>query len=390
MTETIPLFKTFTDENDVEAVAKVLRRGSYWAIGPEIEAFEQKIAAYVGKKYALAFNSGTSALHTLLVAHNLKGKEVIIPSFTFVATANAVLLAGAVPVFAESEPETFGLDVVDVEKRITPRTAAIIDIQYGGIPARDTEKINNLAKAKGIIHLSDAAESLGAKIGEKQVTHFCDSAIYSFCQNKVLATGEGGMLVTDDKLIYEKAKLLRSHGRVELVDDYFSSTNDNDYIEVGYNYRMPSIIAALGLSQFEKLEEVVKRRRERAEKISAKLSFLEGVTVPQELLGNFAVYQMYTIQLRDKKTRDGLQKYLKEHKIMSKVYFNPVHLKTIYKQRFGCKEGDLPTTEVLSSKVLNIPLFPVMTDDEIDRIITAIQRYINNKPEGKKVKNNEN
>jgi len=376
MTETIPLFRTFTDEKDVEAVAKVLRRGTYWAAGPEIEAFERKIAAFVGRKYALAFNSGTSALHTVLLTHDIKGKEVIVPSFTFVATVNAVLLAGGIPVFAESEPETFGLDVVDVEKRITPRTSMIIDLHYGGIPARDTEKIHRLAKAKGIVHVSDAAESLGAMISGKQVTRFCDSAIYSFCQNKVVATGEGGMLVTDNETVYEKAKLLRSHGRVELAEDYFSSTKDNDYIEVGYNYRMPSMIAALGLSQFDKLQDVVKCRRVRAQKISTAIGNLDGIRIPQELPGHFAVYQMYTIQLPDMVTRDALQEYLKERGIMSKVYFNPVHLKTMYRQRFGCKEGDLPMTEALSGRVLNIPLFPTMSDDEISRLTGAICNFM--------------
>ncbi len=144
----IPLFKTYSDEEDVEAVAKVLRRGTYWANGPEIEKFEKKIADYLGVKYALTFNSGTSALHTLLLAHDVKGKEVIVPSFTFIATANTVILAGGKPVFAESEPDTFGLDAEDVEKRITNKTKAIIPLHYGGFPSRDIEKLREITIRK--------------------------------------------------------------------------------------------------------------------------------------------------------------------------------------------------------------------------------------------------
>ncbi len=383
--EDIPLFKTFSDEKDVEAVAAVLRRGTFWAVGPEIEEFERTIGEFVGAKYALACNSGTSALHLLLLAHGIEGKEVIVPSFTFVATANAVLLAGGTPVFAETEDDTYGLDVEDVKRRITSRTAAIITLTYGGFPSRDSPALRALADERDIVFIEDSAESLGATLDGKKAGSFGHGAIISFCQNKVLATGEGGMLLTGKRDVYEKAKLLRSHGRVELAQDYFSSTEDNDYIEPGYNYRMPSIIAALGLSQFEKLDEVVRRRRERAARLNARLGKLPGIAVPKELDGHFSVYQMYTIRLRDKALRDGLQAYLKAEGIMSKVYFMPVHLKTIYQQRFGCKAGDLPRTEALSDTVLNLPLYPTMTEEEMERVASAIEVFLD-REEGKQKK----
>jgi perosamine synthetase len=379
MEQKLPLFKTLSDEDDVAAVAKIIRRGTYWASGPEIEEFEKKIAAYVGTEYALAFNSGTSALHVLLLAHDVKGKEVIVPSFTFIATANAVLLAGGIPIFAESEDQTFGLDADDVEQKITKNTKAIVPLHYGGFPSRDIEKLRTIADKHHLLLLDDAAESLGSHINGKKVGTFGHSAIFSFCQNKVLSTGEGGMIVTDSREIFEKAKLLRSHGRVELAEDYFASLKDNDYIVPGYNYRMPTICAALGLSQFEKLGRVIALRRKHAAFLNERLSQLPGVIVPKELPGHFSVYQMYTIQLPDEKTRDGLQSYLAAHGIMSKVYFSPVHLKTIYRRLHGYKGGDLPRTEELSRRVLNIPLYPSMNEQELGYLVRHISDFITRK-----------
>ncbi len=371
----ILLFKTYSDEADIEAIAKVLRRGTYWTTGPEIEEFEKKIAGMVNTEFALAFNSGTSALHSLLLAHDIKGKEVIIPSFTFIATANAVVLAGGIPVFAESEADTFGLDAEEVKRKITKNTKAIISLHYGGFPSRDTEKLRQIANQHKIILIEDAAESLGSKINGKPIGSFGHSTMFSFCQNKVLATGEGGMIVTNSQEIYEKAKLIRSHGRVEEAQDYFSHTGDNDYIQAGYNYRMPTIIAALGLSQLEKMPKIIELRRSHAHYLNQRLSKIKEIRIPLELPGHHSVYQMYTIKLESKELRDQLQKYLADKKIMSKVYFNPVHLKTIYRKGYGYKEGDLPQTEALSNKVLNLPLYPSMSAEELDYLTQSIEEF---------------
>jgi perosamine synthetase len=378
MTMKIPLFKTYSDERDVEAVAEIIRRGTYWAIGPEIVKFEEKIANFVGKKYALTFNSGTSALHALLLAHDIKDKEVIVPSFTFIATSNAVILAGGIPVFAESESETFGLDAEDVIKKITPNTKAIMQLHYGGFPGKDSEKLRKIADENYLLFIEDAAESLGSSMNGKMVGNLGHSSMFSFCQNKVLAIGEGGIMLTDDEKVYEKCKLIRSHGRVELSEDYFSSTEDNDYIEAGYNYRMPTICAALGLSQFDKIEEVIKKRREYGQYLSKHLSQIKGIRIPLEFEGHFQVYQMYSILLNDKETRDKLQRYLNDNGIMNKVYFYPVHLKTLYKKRYGCKEGDLPKTELLSDRVLNLPLYPSITYEQLDYMIKILRGFFVN------------
>lgn len=378
MTWKISLFKTYSDQEDIDAVSDVIRRGTYWAVGPEIEEFEKKIAEYVGTKYALTFNSGTSALHALLLAHDVKDKEVIVPSFTFIATANAVVLAGGIPVFAESESETFGLDADDVKKKITNKTRAIIPLHYGGFPSKDIEELRKIADENKLLLIEDAAESLGSSINGKKVGSFGHSAMFSFCQNKVLAIGEGGLIVTDSQEIYEKSKLIRSHGRVEEAEDYFSSTGDNDYIQVGYNFRMSSMSAALGLSQFKKIQKIIDLRIEKGRYLSDNLSKINSITIPKELPNHYQVYQMYTIQLPDKEIRDSLQKHLTDNRIMSKVYFNPIHLKTIYKN-YGSKKGDLPKTEQLSNRVLNIPLYPTIKKEELDYMIEIIKEFFNNK-----------
>ena len=207
--EGIPLFRIYWDDEDIEAVTRVIERGSYWATGPEIKKFEEMVAEYVGRKYAVAFNSGTSALHSILLAYGIReGDEVIVPSFTFISTANAPLFVGAKPIFAEIEEETYGLDPEDVKERITKKTKVIMPIHYGGGPCGNIKELKEIAEDNKALLIEDAAESLGAKIGNEMVGSFGNAAMFSFCQNKVITTGEGGIIVTDEKEIYEKMKLI--------------------------------------------------------------------------------------------------------------------------------------------------------------------------------------
>jgi len=375
----IPLFKIYWERDDVKAVSKVIKRGGYWAIGPEIEQFEKKIAEFVGRKHALVFNSGTSALHTLLLAHNIEDKEIIVPSFTFISTATSVVLARGKPIFAESEPKTLGLDAEDVRKRITSKTKAIIALHYGGFVSRDIEKLKKIADENNFLLIEDAAESFGACIGKKRAGSFGHSAIFSFCQNKIITTGEGGALVTDSEEVYQKAKLIRSHGRVEPPEGYFSSISDNDYVKFGYNLRMSAILAALGLSQLKKVNKIIKKRRNIAHYLTKALSNIDGITVLEEPENQRPVYQMYTIQLNNEKTRNALQDYLTKNGIMTKIAFSPIHLKTAYIKEYGYKEGDLPMTEAISKKVLTLPFYANLTKKNLKLMISTIEKFFNNK-----------
>lgn len=373
----IPLFKSYWDKNDINAISRVIKRGTYWATGPEIQEFERKIAEFVGRKYCVSFNSGTSALHSILLAYNITSGEVIVPSFTFISTANSVLLAGGKPVFAESEKETYGLDAESVKQKITKKTNAIIPLHYGGLPSRDIKQLKDLSEEENILLIEDAAESLGSKIGNQMTGSFGDAAMFSFCQNKVITTGEGGVIVTDSKEIYEKMKLIRSHGRVETKNkNYFSTTEEMDYIDIGYNFRMPTMNAALGRSQLKKINKIIELRREKAFYYHKKLKEINEIILPNELDKQKHVYQMYTIQLKYKKIRDELQNYLNKKGIMTKVYFYPIHLKSYYKNKFGYKKGDLPKTEELSKKVLTLPMYAAMPKKEIDYVTNSINDYL--------------
>ena len=373
----IPLFKMYWDTQDITAVTKVIKRGSYWTMGPEIQQLEDHIARFIGKKHAVTYNSGTSALHATLLAYDIKqGDEVIVPSFTFIATANVVALTGATPVFADIEEQSYALDPEDVVKKITSRTKAIIPVHYGGGPCKHIKELRDIAEEHNLILIEDAAESFGAKIHNKLVGTFSDAAMFSFCQNKVITAGEGGMIVTDSSTIAEKLRLIRSHGRMENKEGYFATTQELDYIQVGYNTRMTSLNAALILSQFKKFNKIIHMRREKAAFYTKKLSKITGIRTPVESKTEHHVYQLYTIELTDKKIKDHLQQQLTKAGIMTKVYFEPIHLKTFYKKEFNYKQGDLPKTEELAEKVLTLPLYPTLTTKEMNYIITTIKKTV--------------
>lgn len=370
----IPLFKIYWDEEDVQAVSKVIKSGAYWTTGPTVKKFEDKLAQYIGTKYAITFSSGTSALHSAVIAHGIKeGDEVIVPSFSFISTANVLLFERATPVFADIETRTYGLNPEDVKEKITNKTKAIIPVHYGGSPCLIRE-LKEIAEDYNLILIEDAAESIGGSIGDKKVGTYGDSAMISFCQNKVITTGDGGAIVTDSKEVYEKLKLLRSHGRLE-PSNYFSSGETADYITLGYNYRMSDISAALGIAQLNKIDKIVNLRRKNAAYLSKILSNVADVVPPIVLDNYFHVYQMYTILMKSgSKVRDYLLKYLIEKGISSKVYFAPIHLTHFYKNElhYNCK---LPVTEDTSGKVLTLPMYPSLTIEEMNFIAEEVKSF---------------
>ncbi len=378
MKQEVPLFKIYWDDDDIERVTAVIRRGMYWADGPYIVEFERRICEYLGVRHAVAVNSGTSALHISLLAHGVgKGDEVIVPSFTFIATANAALFVGAKPVFADIEPETCGLDPVCVEQLITSRTKAIIPVHYAGMPCR-IDRLKQIAIKHNLTLIEDAAEAFGADIDGTKVGTFGDSAILSFCQNKVITTGEGGAIVTDARGVYDKLELLRSHGR-DVRHDYFTTTEAPEYVDLGYNFRMPSMIAALGVSQLEKVSQIILKRKENAAYMSQRLRQIRGVKTPDCPSSYNHVYQMYTISLASNRIRDGLMRYLAGRGIQTKVFFLPVHLTQFYRRKFGYKGGELPVTEKVASEVLTLPMYPALTRDEMDYIADEIVNFFSDR-----------
>jgi len=372
----VPLFKICWTEDDIENVKDVISSGMNWAVGSHVEEFEHMIGAYLGTRHSLVFSSGTSALHAALLACEIgPGDEVIVPSFTFIATANAPLFVGANPVFADIEEETLGLDPEDVKRRISPRTKAIIPVHYGGCPCRIGE-LKEIADDRKIPLIEDAAEAYGASVRDQKVGTFGTCAILSFCQNKIITTGEGGGAVTDSKEIYDRLKLIRSHGRDDSAGDYFTTADSGRYVTLGYNFRLANILAALGVSQHRKVDWIIERRRNNASLYDSKLAEFGGKVRPlKPPADHHQVYQLYTVRA-DPHVRESLQEGLARRGIMTKVYFSPIHLTEFYRRTHGHREGELPVTERASKEVLSLPLYVSQTEEEISRIATSIGEIV--------------
>ena len=373
MTWRIPLYKIFTDDEDVNLITKIIKRGNSWALGPEIEEFENELANYVGVDYCATLNSGTSALHACFLAYGLgNSDEIIVPSFSFISTANSVLFVGAKPIFADIEEETFGLDPDSIQSKINSNTKALVPMDYGGLPCKIFE-INEIAKQKNIPVIEDAAESLGSKIHDSKIGSISDSSIFSFCGNKVLTTGEGGAVVTNSKDIYDKIKIIRSHGRID-TKNYFQNESESDYLQLGYNWRMSTLTATLGLTQLKKLDKLIVMRKKNAKHISSKLEKFKQIKFPSIPSGYDHIYQMFTIRLENQTLRDNLHEFLTKKKIFSKVYFSPIH-KTKFYQRLDNKIEKLPLTEKIASEVLTLPLYPNMDSEELNYLTESMAEF---------------
>lgn len=370
----IPLYKIYTDDEDVNLITKIVKRGTNWAMGPEIEEFEKAIKNYVGVDYCLTLNSGTSALHTLFLAYGFgKGSDIIVPSFSFISTASSVLFVNAKPTFADIEEKTFGLDSKSISEKISATTKAVVPMDYGGLSC-DIMEIKKVASNNNLVLIEDAAEAFGAEIDGSKVGTHADSTIFSFCGNKVLTTGEGGAIVTNSKEIFEKSKLIRSHGRLDKIR-HFDNPLDPNYVEIGYNWRLSSITATLGLSQLAKLDKLIKMRQDNANYISSKISKYSEIIVPNPTSNHQHIYQMYTIRLPNEEKRNALQNFLIKKRIFSKVYFQPIHLTELYMQKFGTKKSQLPITEKIAKQVLTLPLYPNMTSEEKEYLVTSISEF---------------
>lgn len=367
----VPLFEIYNDEEDTKLISEEIASGKFWAVGSRVSEFEEKIADYIGTKHALTFNSGTSALHASLLAHGIgKNDEVIVPSFTFIATANCAVFVGAKPVFADIEKETCGLNPDHVQNLINRNTKAIIPVHYGGCPCKIKE-LKDIAEDNDLILIEDAAEAFGASVDGKKVATFGDLNVLSFCQNKVITTGEGGAIVTDSDETYEKLKLIRSHGRLEGAD-YFSSSSLFDYIDVGFNWRMSNLTATLGISQINKVDKIIELRQKNVDYLSKRLlEETDSITILDVPKGYNHVYQLFSIFVEK---RDELIKYLDENGISSKIYFHPVHQSEFYKNKLGY-DVNLPVTDDVFKKTITLPMFPSLTTEQMDYIAETVGKF---------------
>jgi len=349
----IPIAKPITGEEERVAVLEVLNSGRL-SQGPRVEEFESKFAEFTGTKYGIAVNSGTAALQVALMAHVKAGEEVIVPSFTFIATANAVLLAGGKPVFADIEDETYALDPENVKEKITPNTKAIIPVHLYGHPA-DMKAIMEIAHDHNLEVIEDASQAHGAEFHGKKAGSF-GMGCFSFYPTKNITTGEGGMITINSKEIAEKARMIRNHGSKKMYEHEI----------LGLNLRMNEISAAIGVQQLKRLEEFNSMRIKNAEFLSERLR--NSLIKPVVRKNCKHVFNQYTVRV---KRRDEFAKILNREGIGVRVYYPiPVHKQPFYR-KLGYNDK-LPVTERVSTEVVSIPVHPSITRKDLDYIVSAI------------------
>jgi dTDP-4-amino-4,6-dideoxygalactose transaminase len=358
---TIPAARPVIGEEEIAAAVRVLRGGMV-VQGPEVAAFEDEFSVLVDDRHCVAVNSGTSALYLTLLALDLRpGDEVIVPSFSFAATANAVRLAGAVPVFADIEPDSFCLDPAAVAAAITSRTVAIMPVHLYGHPAA-MDRLLPMAAAHGLAVIEDAAQAHAAALHGTPVGSFGVAGCFSFYPTKNMHSLEGGMITTADPELARKLRLLRNQGMEQRYQNEI----------VGANVRLTDVAAAIGRVQLGKLSGWNERRRANAAYLNARLT---GVDTPPVALGAKHVYHQYTVRVRG--DRDALQAALTERGVGSAVYYpTPIHRLRPYLTDGGTAGWHLPETDRAADEVLSLPVFPSLTAAELDRIVEAVNEAV--------------
>lgn len=356
----IHMAKPQIGDDEKKAVMEVLDSGIL-AQGPRVKAFEEGFAKMCGVDHAIATSSGTTALHVALLAHGIhNGDEVVTSAFTFIASANSILYAGGRPVFVDIDPRTFNLDVNQIEAAITPRTKAILPVHLYGL-ACDMDPILSLAEKYGLIVIEDACQSHGATYKGKKAGSF-GTGTFSLYPTKNMTSGEGGMITTNDPAINEKSRVIRQHGmRVRYYHD-----------ELGFNFRMTDVHAAIGLAQLHKLEQFNAKRQANAQFLSENLKGVVTPYVPEE---QTHVFHQYTVRVPDGK-RDALRGHLQEKGVGSEVYYPvPIHQQTFYVNELGYKDS-LPETEKAAQEVLSLPVHAGLTPADLETIVAAVNEFM--------------
>jgi perosamine synthetase len=371
----IPYGHQCIEEDDIRAIVEVLR-SDWLTTGPAVDAFEKAVAEFVGAEYGVAVSSGTAALHTAMYAVGLgPGDEVIVPTMTFAATANAVVFQGAAPAFCDVDGDTLLIDPNLIETKINSRTKAIIAVDYAGQPC-DYDVLRDIADRNDLVLVADACHSIGAEYKGRKVGALADLTTFSFHPVKHITTGEGGMVVTNNPEYCKRMRRFRNHGitldhrqRIEKQSWYYEMT------DLGYNYRITDFQCALGISQLKKLPAWIKRRQEIASRYDLAFNDLPPIE-PLAVTSNVShVYHLYVIKLQGME-RDKVFSCLRNAGIGVNVHYIPVHLHPLYRERFSTKQGMCPVAETVYEQILSMPMFPAMTDEDVDAIILAVKESV--------------
>ena len=376
----LPYGKQVIDENDIKSVVNILN-GDYLTTGPAVSEFERKVADYVGSKYAVAVSNGTAALHIACLSAGIKeGDEVITTPMTFAASANCILYCGAKPVFVDIDKETYNIDVNEIEKKITPKTKAIIPVHFTG-QSVDLDPILELAKKYNLTVIEDAAHALGTKYKGKFIGSISDMTEFSFHPVKTVTTAEGGIITTNRKDLYEKLILFRTHG-ITRNTEFMENKNEGPWyyeqIDLGYNYRITDLQCALGITQMDKLDGFIKRRKELVGMYNEYLSKIDGVIIQKEGEFSDTSRHLYIMKLDLDKFKVGRKEIfeaLLAENIGVNVHYLPVYLHPYYK-KLGYEKGLCPNSEELYDSMITLPLYPGMSNDDFYDVINAVNKVL--------------
>jgi len=367
----IPLSQPDITEKEIRYVTEVLKTPNL-SLGPKLTEFENKMADYIGVKYAVAVNSGTSALHLILRALDIKeGDEVITTPFSFIASANSILFDNAKPVFVDIDPVTLNIDTDHIKERVTAKTKAILAVDVFGYPA-DYEKIQSIAAEYNLKVIEDSCEALGTEYRGKKAGTFGDAGAFGFYPNKQITTGEGGIIVTDNEDIAGLCRSMRNQGR----------GNDIGWLaheRLGFNYRLSDINCAVGLAQLERIGEILSKRDRVAGIYNERLGSLPEVTIPVSSPDVKRSWFVYVIRLDEKysrEDRDGILKQMGELGIGCSNYFTPIHLQPFYREMFGYKKGDFPVTESVSERTIALPFYNNLRENDIGFVVESLKEII--------------
>lgn len=379
MSDIIPYGRQTIDQDDVDAVMSALK-SDYLTTGPRINQFEDSLKAYLNVPHSVAVSSGTAALHTAMFSAGiLPGDEVIVSDMTFVASANAVIYMGGKPVLADIDEKTLLINPAEIEKRITEKTRAVVVVDYGGQTC-DYDAILSVVRKYNLKLIVDACHSLGAEYKSKKAGYFGDVTAFSFHPVKPITTGEGGAVVMHDESLFRKARQFRNHG---IDTDHRERQSKGiwyyEMSELGYNYRMTDLQAALGISQLRKLDGFIATRN-RIAKIYDEYFLSHEILEPLHNRGDGRHgYHLYVVKFKDpygETERQNLFGYLREKGIYTNVHYIPVHFHPYYSKNFGYKRGDFPAAERCYSKILSLPVFPSMSEQEVNTVVEAVDQFL--------------
>jgi perosamine synthetase len=367
--EKIPVCEPLLGDGELKNVLDAVKTGWISGKGRYVAKFEDGFAKYCGAAHGITTTSGTTALHLAMLALGIgKGDEVIVPDFTMIAPANAVVYVGAKPVWVDAEARTWNIDPNKIDEKITEKTKAILAVHTYGHPA-DMDPIMKIARERGLLVIEDGAEAHGAEYKGKKVGCLGDAGCFSFYANKIITTGEGGMVVTNDDKVAEGARLFK--------DLYFDKERRYIHKRIGFNYRMTNVQAAIGVAQLERIDELVDKRRRTAHLYNSLLKGIKGITLPPEAEWSKNVYWMYTIMVGDGfgMDRDGLKEGLEKNGIDTRFTFSPMHRQPCFTEMgFPGSDMDFKVAEELSRNGLYLPSGPALSEDQISHVCGVIKK----------------